>query len=245
MSEKRLAIVTGGARGIGRAIVMALLKQGRTVAALDVNKEQLAELEKVAAEAGYSVITKVCDITKTPEFTALLDELADQHNGVGILVNNAGITRDKLMMQMEEPDYDILMNINLKASFMAAKTVVRSMIRNKWGRIINISSIAGVIGQRGSANYAASKAALIGMSKSLAREVGKKNVTVNCIAPGFIETDMTKSLHPAVKEAALAVIPMAKQGQPEDVANAVAFLASDEAGYITGETLRVDGGMAM
>jgi 3-oxoacyl-[acyl-carrier protein] reductase len=148
-------------------------------------------------------------------------------------------------MQMEEPDYDILMNINLKASFMAAKTVVRSMIRNKWGRIINISSIAGVIGQRGSANYAASKAALIGMSKSLAREVGKKNVTVNCIAPGFIETDMTKSLHPAVKEAALAVIPMAKQGQPEDVANAVAFLASDEAGYITGETLRVDGGMAM
>lgn len=245
MSEKRLAIVTGGARGIGRAIVMALLKQGRTVAALDINKDQLAELEKVAADAGYSVITKVCDITKTPEFTALLDELADQHNGVGILVNNAGITRDKLMMQMEEPDYDILMNINLKASFMAAKTVVRSMIRNKWGRIINISSIAGVIGQRGSANYAASKAALIGMSKSLAREVGKKNVTVNCIAPGFIETDMTKSLHPAVKEAALAVIPMAKQGQPEDVANAVAFLASDEAGYITGETLRVDGGMAM
>jgi 3-oxoacyl-[acyl-carrier protein] reductase len=149
------------------------------------------------------------------------------------------------MMQMEEPDFDILMNINLKAAFMAAKTVVRPMIRNKWGRIINISSIAGVIGQRGSANYAASKAALIGMSKSLAREVGKKNVTVNCIAPGFIETDMTKALHPAVKEAALAVIPMAKQGQPEDVANAVAFLASDEAGYITGETLRVDGGMAM
>ena len=245
MSEKRLAIVTGGARGIGRAIVMALLKQGRTVAALDINKEQLAELEKAAAEAGYSVITKVCDITKTAEFTTLLDELADQHSGVGILVNNAGITRDKLMMQMEEPDYDILMNINLKAAFMAAKTVVRSMIRNKWGRIINISSVAGVIGQRGSANYAASKAALIGMSKSLAREVGKKSVTVNCIAPGFIETDMTKALHPAVKEAALAVIPMAKQGQPEDVANAVAFLASDDAGYITGETLRVDGGMAM
>jgi 3-oxoacyl-[acyl-carrier protein] reductase len=245
MAEKRLAVVTGGARGIGRAIVLALLKQGRTVAALDINTEQLAELEKVVGEAGYSVITKVCDITKTVEFTALLDELADQHNGVGILVNNAGITRDKLMMQMEEPDFDILMNINLRAAFMASKTVVRSMIRNKWGRIVNISSVAGVMGQRGSANYAASKAGLIGMSKSLAREVGKKGVTVNCVAPGFIETDMTKVLHPAVKEAALAVIPMEKQGQPEDVANAVAFLTSDEAGYITGETLRVDGGMAM
>ncbi|OHB45434.1 MAG: 3-oxoacyl-[acyl-carrier-protein] reductase [Planctomycetes bacterium GWC2_49_10] len=245
MADQRLAIVTGGARGIGRAIVMALLKQGRKVAALDINTEQLAELEKVAGEAGFSVITKVCDITKTADFCALLDQISDENGGCGILVNNAGITRDKLMMQMEEPDYDILMNINLKAAFMAAKTVVRPMIRNKWGRIINISSIAGLVGQRGSANYAASKAALIGMSKSLAREVGKKNVTVNCIAPGFIETDMTKTLHPQVKEAALAVIPMEKQGQPEDVAAAVAFLASDAAGYITGETIRVDGGMAM
>ncbi|OHB53913.1 MAG: 3-oxoacyl-[acyl-carrier-protein] reductase [Planctomycetes bacterium GWF2_50_10] len=243
--SQRLAIVTGGARGIGRAIVMALLKQGRKVAALDVNKDNLAELEKVASEAGYSVITKVCDITKTAEFCELLDQLAEENNGVGILVNNAGITRDKLMMQMEEIDYDLVLNINLKAAFMASKTVVRSMIRNKWGRIINISSVAGVMGQRGSANYAASKAGLIGMSKSLAREVGKKNVTVNCVAPGFIETDMTKVLHPQVKEAAIAMIPMEKQGQPEDIANAVAFLASDEAGYITGETLRVDGGMAM
>src|SRR5512140_3765477 len=241
MAEQRLAIVTGGARGIGRAIVMALLKQGRNVVALDINKEQLTELEKIAGDAGFKVTTQVCDITKTVELTALLDQLADQHGAIGILVNNAGITRDKLMMQMEEPDYDILMNINLKAAFMASKTVVRSMIRSKWGRIINISSVAGVMGQRGSANYAASKAGLIGMSKSLAREVGKKGVTVNCIAPGFIETDMTKSLHPAVKEAALAFIPMEKQGQPDDVANAVAFLASDHAGYITGETLRVDG----
>jgi 3-oxoacyl-[acyl-carrier protein] reductase len=245
MADKRLAVVTGGARGIGRAIVLALLKQGREVLALDMNTQALAELEQVVKEKGYSVKTAAIDITKTDILTRTLEDAADQHNGIGILVNNAGITRDKLMMQMDEPDYDILMSVNLRAAFMASKVAVRSMLRNKWGRIISISSVAGVMGQRGSANYAASKAGLIGMSKSLAREVGKKGVTVNCVAPGFIETDMTKVLLPQVKEAAISVIPMEKQGQPEDVASAVAFLASDEAGYITGEVIRVDGGMAM
>ena len=245
MADKRLAVVTGGARGIGRAIVLALLKQGREVLAMDMNQQSLAELEQVVKEKGYSIKTACIDITKTDILTKAIEEAADQHDGIGILVNNAGITRDKLMMQMDEPDYDILMSVNLKAAFMASKVAVRSMLRNKWGRIISISSVAGVMGQRGSANYAASKAGLIGMSKSLAREVGKKGVTVNCVAPGFIETDMTKVLHPQVKEAAISVIPMEKQGQPEDVAAAVAFLASDEAGYITGEVLRVDGGMAM
>jgi 3-oxoacyl-[acyl-carrier protein] reductase len=245
MADKRLAIVTGGARGIGRAIVLALLKQGRKVAAFDINKDALAELESVVKQAGFEVSTHIIDITRTDELRKLIEDLAEKNDGIGILVNNAGITRDKLMMQMEEPDFDILMNINLRAAFMASAAAVRSMIRNKWGRIVNISSVAGVMGQRGSANYAASKAGLIGMSKSLAREVGKKGVTVNCVAPGFIETDMTKVLHPAVKEAAIAMIPMEKQGQPEDVANAVAFLAGDGAGYVTGEVIRVDGGMAM
>ncbi len=161
------------------------------------------------------------------------------------MVNNAGITRDKLMMQMKEEDFDSVINVNLKAAFMATTSVVRSMVRNKFGRIVNISSVAGVMGQAGSTNYAASKAALIGMTKSLAREVGKKNVTANCIAPGFIMTDMTQVLPDAVKNAALQVIPVRKFGAVDDVAKAVAFLASDDAGYITGQVLCVDGGMAM
>ena len=245
MAEQRLAVVTGGARGIGRAIVMELLKKGNKVAALDLNADQLSELEKVAKDAGFDVITKSCDITDTPKLVETLEALADEHGGIGILVNNAGITRDKLMMQMEEADYDILMNVNLRAAFMATKTVLRGMVRNKFGRIVHISSVAGVMGQAGSANYAASKAGLIGMAKSIAREVGKKNVTANCIAPGFIQTEMTDVLPDAVKEAAMAVIPMKRMGQPTEIANAVAFLCSEEAGYITGQVLCVDGGMAM
>jgi 3-oxoacyl-[acyl-carrier protein] reductase len=245
MAEKRLAVVTGAARGIGRAIVMELLRQGRVVAGLDINQDNLNELEQVAKDAGYSVITKVCNITDTKQLTEVLESLASEHGGVSILVNNAGVTKDKLMMQMDEEDYDFPMNVNLRASFMATKIVLRSMLRNKFGRIVNISSVAGVMGQAGSANYAASKSGLIGMSKSVAREVGKKNITINCIAPGFIETEMTKVLPDAVKDAAKAVIPMRKYGQPEDVARAVAFLAGDEAGYITGQVLCVDGGMAM
>ncbi|MGE4286048.1 MAG: 3-oxoacyl-[acyl-carrier-protein] reductase [Phycisphaerae bacterium] len=245
MSEKRLAVVTGAARGIGRAIVLELLAEGRAVAGLDINADQLAELKKVVAEAGYEVETCVCDITNIAQLTETLESLSAKYNGVGILVNNAGITRDKLMMQMDELDFDLPINVNLKASFMATKIVLRSMVRNKFGRIINISSVAGVMGQAGSANYAASKSGLIGMSKSLAREVGKKNVTVNCVAPGFIETDMTKDLPELVKKAAIAVIPMRKYGQPADVAKTVAFLAKDETGYMTGQVICVDGGMAM
>lgn len=245
MSEQRLAIVTGAARGIGRAIVLELLKQGRKVAGLDLNAEQLAELEKVVAEAGYSVITKCVDITKTDKLTETLDQLADEHGGIGILVNNAGITRDRLMIQMDDDDFDKVIAVNLRAAFVATRVAARSMVRNKFGRLVHISSVAGVMGQAGSANYAASKAALIGMSKSIAREVGKKNVTSNCIAPGFIMTDMTAVLPDVVKEEAKKVIPVKKFGTPEDIARAVAFLASDEAGYITGQVLCVDGGMAM
>ena len=245
MSDKRLAVVTGGGRGIGRAIVMELLKQGKQVAAIDLNAETLAELESVAKEAGFEVITKCCDITNTEQLGEILKGIADEHGSIEILVNNAGITRDKLMMQMEEDDYDILMNVNLKAAFMATKTVLRGMVRNKFGRIVHISSVAGVMGQAGSANYAASKAGLIGMAKSIAREVGKKGVTANCIAPGFIDTEMTAVLPDMVKQAAMAVIPMKRMGKPEEIAQAVAFLCSDSAGYITGQVLCVDGGMEL
>jgi len=243
--EKRLAVVTGAARGIGRAIVLELLKQGRIVAGLDLNAEQLKELEKVCKEAGYSVITKCVDITKTDKLNEVMEELSKEYNGIGILVNNAGITRDRLMMQMSDDEYDILMNVNLRAAFMATRAALRPMVRNKFGRIISISSVAGVFGQAGSANYAASKAGLIGMTKSIVREVAKKGITANCVAPGFIATEMTAVLPDVVKEAALAIIPAKKMGTPEDVAKAVAFLASDESGYINGQVLHVDGGMAM
>ncbi|MHC4370651.1 MAG: 3-oxoacyl-[acyl-carrier-protein] reductase [Planctomycetota bacterium] len=245
MADKRLAVVTGAARGIGRAIVLELLEQGRIVAGLDINAEQLGELEKVVKEAGHTVVTKCVDITKSDELADVLDSLASEYGGIGILVNNAGITRDKLMMQMKDEDFDSVINVNLRAAFMASTFVLRSMVRNKFGRIVNMSSVAGVMGQAGSSNYAASKAGLIGMTKSLAREVGKKNVTANCIAPGFIMTEMTAVLPDAVKAAAKQIIPVRRFGQVEDVAKAVAFLASDEAGYITGQVLCVDGGMAM
>ena len=245
MSDKKLAIVTGAARGIGRATVLELLKQGRIVAGLDIMPEPLKELETVVAEAGFSVITRCVDITDTPELTEIIGQLDKEHGPVGILVNNAGITRDKLMMQMDDSDYDMLMNVNLRAAFMATRAVLRPMIRNKFGRIISLSSVAGVMGQAGSTNYAASKAGLIGMTKSIVREVAKKNITANCIAPGFIQTDMTNALPEQVKEAAKQAIPSRKLGKPEDVAKAIAFLASDDSGYINGQVLCVDGGMAM
>ncbi len=245
MLEKRLAVVTGAARGIGRAIVLELLKHDRNVAGLDINAEQLAELENVVAEAGFSVITKCVDITDTPQLTGILESLVKEHGGIGILVNNAGITRDRLMMQMDDDDFDKVMAVNLRAAFVASRVVLRSMVRNKFGRIISISSVAGVMGQAGSANYAASKAGLIGMTKSIVREVTKKNVTANCVAPGFILTEMTSKLADAVKEGAKQIIPARRFGTPADVAKAVAFLAGDDAGYITGQVLCVDGGMAM
>jgi 3-oxoacyl-[acyl-carrier protein] reductase len=245
MPEKRLAVVTGAARGIGRAIVLELLRQDRIVAGLDINSGQLGELENVVKEAGFSVITKCVDITDTNKLTETLEGLAAEYNGIGILVNNAGITRDKLIIQMNEEDFDKVINVNLRAAFMATVVASKSMVRNKFGRIINISSVAGVMGQAGSSNYAASKAGLIGMTKSVARELGKKNITANCIAPGFIMTEMTEVLAQPVKDAAMQVIPVKRFGTVEDVAKAVAFLSSDEAGYMTGQVLCVDGGMAM
>ncbi len=245
MSEKRLAVVTGAARGIGRAIVLELLKQGRIVAGLDINAEQLGELEDVVKEAGFTVVTKCVDITDTTKFTEILEALASEYGGIGILVNNAGITRDGLIMRMSDEDFDKVIDVNLRAAFVATRTAVRSMVRNKFGRIISLSSVSGVMGNAGQSNYAASKAGLIGLSKSVAREVAKKNVTANCIAPGFIVTEMTDKLPQPVKDAAKQMIPLRRFGSVDDVAKAVAFLASDQAGYITGQVLCIDGGMAM
>jgi 3-oxoacyl-[acyl-carrier protein] reductase len=245
MSEKRLAVVTGAARGIGRAIVLELLKQDRIVAGLDINAEQLSELENVVKEAGFTVITKCVDITNTDEFTETLESLASEHGGIGILVNNAGITRDGLIMRMSDEDFDKVIAVNLRAAFVATRTAAKSMVRNKFGRIISLSSVSGIIGNAGQTNYSASKAGLIGMTKTVARELAKKKITANCVAPGFIETEMTKKLPEPVIEAAKQLIPLRRVGSVDDVAKAVAFLASDEAAYITGQVLCVDGGMAM
>jgi len=245
MAEKKLAVVTGAARGIGRAIVLELLKQGRIVAGLDINKEQLAELESVVKQTGFDVITRCLDITKTDELTKTLESLAESYGGIAILVNNAGITRDGLILQISDEDFDKVMAVNLRAAFFATRVAARSMVRNKFGRIISLSSVAGVMGNAGQSNYAATKAGLIGMTKSIARELARKTITANCVAPGFIDTEMTKVLPEQVKEAAKQVIPLRRMGTVDDVARAVAFLASDDAGYITGQVLCVDGGMAM
>ena len=245
MAEKRLAVVTGAARGIGRAIVFELLKQGRIVAALDMMDEQLKDLERAVAEAGFEVATRCVDITETKAFTAVLEELASEYGAIGILVNNAGITRDNLLIRMTDEEFDKVLGVNLRAAFVATRTAAKSMMRNRFGRIINISSVSGVIGNAGQANYSASKAGLIGLAKTTARELAKKNVTANCVAPGFIDTEMARKLPEPVIEAAKQLIPTRRMGTPEDVAKAVAFLASDDAGYITGQVLCVDGGMAM
>ena len=245
MSDKRLAVVTGAARGIGRAIVLELLKQGRAVAGLDIIAERLGELEKIVKEAGFSVVAKCVDITNTTAFTETLESLAAEYDGIGILVNNAGITRDNLLIRMTDEEFDKVLEVNLRAAFVGMRAAARSMMRNKFGRIINISSVSGVMGNAGQTNYSASKAGLIGMTKTAARELAKKNVTANCVAPGFIDTEMSRKLPEPVIEAAKQLIPMKRMGSVEEVARAVAFLASDEAGYITGQVLCVDGGMAM
>jgi len=245
MSEKRLAVVTGAARGIGRAIVLELLKQGRIVAGLDINAEQLGELEAIVKEKGFSCVTRCVDITDTAKLTETLESLASEYNGIGILVNNAGITRDNLLIRMSDEEFDKVIEVNLRAAFVAIRVAGKMMMRNKFGRIISLSSVSGVIGNAGQGNYAASKAGLIGLTKTVARELARKNVTANCIAPGFIVTEMTDKLPEPVKEGAKQVIPLRRFGTVEDVAEAVGFLASDEAGYITGQVLCVDGGMAM
>jgi 3-oxoacyl-[acyl-carrier protein] reductase len=245
MAEKRLAVVTGGARGIGRAIIFELLRQGRIVAAVDVMEDQLQDLKKVVKEAGFDVVTRCVDITDTAKFTQVLEGLADEFGGIGILVNNAGITRDNLLIRMTDEEFDKVINVNLRAAFVATRAAAKSMLRNKFGRIINISSVSGVMGNAGQANYSASKAALIGLAKTTAREMAKKNITANCVAPGFIDTEMARKLPQPVIDAAVELIPVKRMGSVEEVAQAVAFFARDEAGYITGQVLCVDGGMAM
>lgn len=242
----RTALVTGGSRGIGRAVCLELAKRGCNVVLCYAGSRDAAEQTADACRAlGAQSACVQCDVANAAQVQAMIDSVAQQFGGVDILVNNAGITRDGLLMRMSEEDFDTVVNTNLKGAFLCTKAVSRLMMRRRYGRIINISSVVGLHGNAGQANYAASKAGIIGLTKSAAKELASRGVTVNAIAPGFIETDMTSALPEKVIEAIMPTIPADRLGQPEDVARAVGFLASDQAAYITGQVLAVDGGMSM
>jgi 3-oxoacyl-[acyl-carrier protein] reductase len=246
MLEGKIALVTGGSRGIGRAIALLLAERGAKVA-LNYNRN-LEEANAVAAaieSKGGQALVVQGDVSIAAEATALVEQTIKAYGRIDILVNNAGITRDTLMMRMSETDWDAVLDTNLKGAYLCAKAVLRPMLKSKGGRIINISSVSGQAGSGGQANYSAAKAGLIGFTKALAREVGSRGITVNAVAPGFIETDMTNALSAEFKQKIQDQIPLERFGKPEDVAEAVAFLASDAANYITGQVLAVNGGMVM
>ncbi len=241
-----MAVVTGASRGIGREIAKTLAAEGAAVVVnYNGSEQRAAEVVKEIQEAGGKAEAIQCDVSDFEKAGELMDHVIKTFGRVDILVNNAGITRDGLLMRMSEEDFDKVVTTNLKGAFNCMRHVARQMIKQKGGRIINISSVSGVLGNAGQVNYAASKAGIIGMTKSAARELASRNITVNAIAPGFINTEMTQVLSDAVKEGAVAQIPMKTFGETKDIADAAAFLASDKARYITGQVLCVDGGMAM
>jgi len=238
----KTALVTGATGGIGGSIARALHAQGATVALSGTRKEVLDQL---AAELGERAFVVSADLSNAESVEALVPAAEAAMGSVDILVNNAGLTRDGLFMRMKDEDWDLVLRVNLDAAFRLSRAAIRGMMKKRWGRIVTITSVVGTTGNAGQANYAASKAALVGMSKALAAEVASRNVTVNCVAPGFIATPMTDVLNDKQREAILGTIPAGRLGAPDDIGAAVVYLASDEAGYMTGQTLHVNGGMAM
>jgi 3-oxoacyl-[acyl-carrier protein] reductase len=241
--EGQVALVTGASRGIGRAIAAMLAARGVKVIGTATSEAGAQAIgEALAAHGGRGI---ALDVNEAPAVEAAIDTIVKEHGGLQILVNNAGITRDTLAMRMKDDDWDAVLDTNLKAVFRTSRAVMRTMMKQRYGRIVNITSVVGASGNAGQANYAAAKSGVAGMTRALARELGSRGITVNCIAPGFIATDMTDSLPEAQKTALLAQIPLARLGSPEEIADAVAFLASPQAGYITGTELHVNGGMYM
>lgn len=244
--KDRVAIVTGGAQGIGYAIVEMLAQRGASVMIADVTTDKAeAAAKEVADKTGQKILARSVNVMENASAKAMVDAVMEQFGKVDILVNNAGITRDNLIVRISEEDWDAVLDINLKGAFNCSQAVVRPMMKQRYGRIVNISSVSGVVGQAGQTNYSSSKAGLLGFTKALAKEVGSRNITVNAVAPGFIETRLTVNLPQEIKDISMKLTPMGRFGTPKDIAYAVAFLASEEASFITGATLQVDGGMAM
>lgn len=244
--QNKIAVITGGARGIGRAIADDFIAEGADVVILDKFFPDDFESWKAGKSSGSrKILSRSLDVTSTSETEQVCQELAKELGKIDILVNNAGITRDKLMMRMSEEDWDMVLAVNLKGAFNMMKALTTIMIRQKAGKIINISSVVGLTGNAGQSNYSASKAGLIGLSKSIAKELASRNINVNCVAPGFVETDMTAKLNEEQRKAMLSVVPMKRTSQPSEIAGVVTFLASEKADYITGQVIPVDGGMVM
>ncbi len=244
MLEGKIALVTGASRGIGHAIALELARQGATVIGTATTEQGAAGItEKLqAAGKGRGIVMNVADSAQTD---AALADIQKEFGDIAILVNNAGITRDQLLMRMKDEEWDDIMNTNLRSVFRLSKAVLRGMMKARWGRIISIASVVGSMGNAGQTNYAAAKAGIMGFTKSLAREVGSRNITVNCVAPGFIDTDMTKALPDEARAELIKQIALGRLGDAQDIADAVGFLASDKAAYISGVTLHVNGGMYM
>jgi 3-oxoacyl-[acyl-carrier protein] reductase len=239
----QIALVTGASRGIGRAIALTLAQQGFKVIGTATTENGAAAITEALDHVGGR--GQVLDVTDAAALDATIEAIVKQDGGLHVLVNNAGITRDNLAMRLKDDDWDAVVDTNLKAVFRACRAAIRPMMKQRYGRIINITSVVGASGNAGQANYCAAKAGVAGLTRSLARELGSRNITVNCIAPGFIATDMTDVLPEAQKQALLAQIPLGRLGSPEDIAEAVAFLASSRAGYVTGSEIHVNGGMYM
>lgn len=246
MLNGRTAVVTGGSRGIGRAIALELARQGADLAILCAGNLQAAEAVCAEAQAlGVTARSYRCDVGDFAVSKAVCDQIAADFGGADILVNNAGITRDNLMLRMSESDFDEVLSVNLKGAFNMTKHLCRALMKSPHGRIINITSVSGVMGNPGQANYSASKAGLIGLTKTMAKELSSRAVTCNAIAPGFIETDMTAALSQSMLDQAVAAVPLKRMGRPEEIAALAVFLASDAGAYITGEVIRVDGGLCI
>jgi len=241
----RVALVTGASQGIGRACALKLAQSGATLALAARSQEKLQELVQQIEAAGGKAAAFPLDVGDEEQIKSAFKAVIAQFGKIDILVNNAGITRDQLVMRMKRADWDSVLNTNLTSAYLCTQQAISSMLKQRWGRIINVTSIFGQMGQAGQANYAASKAGLIGLTMAIAREVGSRNITCNAVAPGFIETAMTSGLSEDFKQNAVKMIPLGRVGSPDDVASAVAFLASDEASYITGHVLNVNGGMLM
>jgi 3-oxoacyl-[acyl-carrier protein] reductase len=244
-SSGRVALVTGASQGIGRACALRLAKSGASVAAAARNREKLEEVVGEIAAAGGQAAAFALDVADEEQIKAVFKAVIAQFGKIDILVNNAGITRDQLVMRMKRADWDAVIQTNLTSAYLCTQQVTSSMLKQRWGRIINVASVFGQMGQAGQANYAASKAGLIGLTMAIARELASRNITCNAVAPGFIDTAMTEVLSGEFKDGALKMIPLGRTGTPEEVGHAVAFLASEEASYITGHVLNVNGGLLM